>query len=72
MLVTLPGMVMEVRFEQELKALLSILITLFGMVMEVRFEQEKKAHCPIVFTPLIKAIVFILVRDEYQGDPSRE
>jgi hypothetical protein len=39
MLVTLLGIVMEVREEQERKALLSMLVTLLGMVMEVREEQ---------------------------------
>jgi hypothetical protein len=36
MLVTLLGMVTEVREEQPLKALFPILVTLLGMVIEVR------------------------------------
>ena len=39
MLVTLLGMVMEVREEQPSKAEPSMLVTLLGMVMEVREEQ---------------------------------
>jgi len=39
MLVTLDGMVTEVRDEQPSKALLPMLVTLDGMVMEVRDEQ---------------------------------
>ena len=42
-LVTLPGMVMEVRLEQYEKVLFPILVTLPGMVMEVKPEHEKKA-----------------------------
>jgi len=39
MLVTLFGMVMEVRLEQPPNAPFPMLVTLFGMVMEVRLEQ---------------------------------
>jgi hypothetical protein len=40
MLVTLLGMVMEVREEQPEKALFPMLVTLLGMVMEVREEHS--------------------------------
>ena len=43
MLVTLLGMVMEVREEQHQKASLPMLVTLLGMVTEVREEQFWKA-----------------------------
>ena len=43
MLVTLLGIVMEVRLVQPEKALLPIVVTLFGMVMEVSLEQLRKA-----------------------------
>ena len=43
MLVTLEGMVTEVRPEQPEKACSPMLVTLEGMVMEVRLEQSKKA-----------------------------
>ena len=42
-LVTLLGMVIEVKEEQSLKVLLPILVTLLGMVIEVREEQFRKA-----------------------------
>ncbi len=43
MLVTLSGMVMEVRLLQERKASRPMLVTLSGMVMEVRAVQFWKA-----------------------------
>jgi hypothetical protein len=43
MLVTLLGMVMEVRHEQRENAPLPMLVTLFGIVMEVRPEQPENA-----------------------------
>ena len=43
MLVTLSGMVMEVRLLQSEKALPPMLVTLSGMVMEVRLVQPLKA-----------------------------
>ena len=42
-LVTLLGMVIEVKEEQPEKALLPILVTLLGMVTEVKEEQPSKA-----------------------------
>ena len=42
MLVTLLGMLMEVRLEQPLKAPSPMLVTLLGMLMEVRPDQPKK------------------------------
>ena len=43
MLVTLLGIVMDVRPEQFLKAELPMLVTLLGIVMDVRPEQPWKA-----------------------------
>ena len=43
MLVTLSGMVIEIRLSQYLKASLPILVTLSGMVIEVRLVQLWKA-----------------------------
>ena len=43
MLVTLSGMVIEVREEQPENALLPMLVTLFGMVIEVRPVQPENA-----------------------------
>ena len=43
MLVTLLGIVMEVREEQPENAELPILVTLLGIITEVREEQPKKA-----------------------------
>ena len=43
MLVTLLGMMMEVRPEQQENAPFSMLVTLLGMVMEVRPEQLENA-----------------------------
>jgi hypothetical protein len=50
MLVTLFGMVIEVRPLQPLKAEVPILVTLFGMVIEVRPLQPLKAEVPILIT----------------------
>ena len=52
MLVTLLGIVTEVRPVQPEKADAPILVTLLGMVMEVRSEQPKNACSPIVVTLL--------------------
>ena len=49
--VTLLGIVIEVREEQLTKAQSPIVVTLLGMVTEVREEQPEKAHFPIVVTP---------------------
>ena len=43
MLVTLEGIVMEVRLEQPQKAPVPMLVTLWGSVMEVKPEQETNA-----------------------------
>jgi len=43
MLVTLFGIVIEVRPEQDEKAYMPMLVTLFPMVTEVRPEQDEKA-----------------------------
>ena len=51
-LVTLSGMVMEVRPEQLEKAEFPIVFTLSGMVIEVRLEQFWKARSPILVTLL--------------------
>ena len=50
--VTLLGMVTEVRELQSLKVLSLILVTLLGMVTEVRDLQPSKAACPIFVTLL--------------------
>ena len=49
-LVTLFGMVTEVRLEQPLNASSPILVTLFGMVIEVRLAQLLNALIPILVT----------------------
>ena len=46
-LVTLLGIVIEVKEEQPSKALFPMLVTLLGMVMEVREEHSKKAQSQI-------------------------
>ena len=51
MLVTLLGMVMEVRSVQPANALLYMDVTLLGMMMEVRPVQPKKATKPMDVTP---------------------
>ena len=58
MLVTLFGMVMEVRLVQPRKALLPMLVTLFGMVTEVRPLQPEKAEPPMLVT-LPGMVVFL-------------
>ena len=52
MLVTLLGIVTDVRPEQELKAERPMLVTLLGIVMDVRPEQELKALSPMLVTLL--------------------
>jgi hypothetical protein len=52
MLVTLFGMVMEVRPVQDSNAELPMLVTLLGMVMEVRPVQQLNAPSPILVTLL--------------------
>ena len=51
MFFTLPGMVMEVRWQEE-KAHSPMLVTLLGMVTEVRPVQAAKAPLPIVASPV--------------------
>ena len=48
--VTLFGMVMDVKEEQKENALFSIVVTLFGMVMDVKEEHSINASSPIVVT----------------------
>ena len=50
MLVTLLGIVTEVKEVQLLKALLPMLVTLLGIVIEVKEEQLAKAYSPIPIT----------------------
>ena len=50
MLVTLLGMVIEVREEQALKAAFPMLVTLLGIVIEVREEQSRKVSSPMLVT----------------------
>ena len=52
MLVTLSGMVIEVRALQPRKASIPMLVTLFGMVTEVRPLQPSKALSPMLVTSL--------------------
>ena len=58
MLVTLWGMVMEVRPEQPLNASSPMLVTPSGMVMEVRLEHSPNAHPPMLVT-LLGMVVFM-------------
>ena len=53
-LVTLPGIVTEVKPSQNTKEPSSMLVIPSGMTMEVNFEQLLKAHFPIFFKPLGK------------------
>ena len=57
MLVTLLGMVMEVKLLQFLKARFLMLVTLSGMVMEVKLLQYSKAELPIHFVPSLMEYV---------------
>ena len=57
-LVTLFGIVMEVRAEQPENALDPMLVTLFGIVMEVRAEQPENAPSPMLAT-LLGITVFL-------------
>ena len=50
MLVTLDGMVIEVRPRQSWNASFSMLVTLEGILIEVRAEQLSNAYCPMVIT----------------------
>jgi membrane-associated HD superfamily phosphohydrolase len=52
MLVTLLGMVTEVKLLQLLNALSPMLVTLLGMVTEVKFQQLSNAHAPMLVTLL--------------------
>ena len=58
MLVTLSGMVIEVREEHREKAPPRMLVTLFGIVIKVRKEQPEKAPLPMTVT-LLGIIVFL-------------
>ena len=58
MLVTLLGIVTEVRPEQPENALLPMLVTLLGIVTEVRPEQPENALLPM-FVTLFGIIVFL-------------
>lgn len=51
MLVTLSGIVMEVRLIQPLNAEGPIFVTLAGISMDSRLLQSTNAHCPILVTP---------------------
>ena len=50
MLVTLLGMLMEVRLEQPENASTPMLFTLLGMLIEVRLEQSLNADFPMLVT----------------------
>ena len=58
MLVTLLGIVMEVKPWQFAKAIFPMLVTLLGIVMEVRLLQLWKAPSPMLVT-LLGIIVFL-------------
>ena len=51
MLTTLSGMRIDVRSEQQRKALSPMLFTLSGMCIDVRQTQKPKVYAPILFTP---------------------
>lgn len=51
-LVTLLGMLMEVRFEHPENAVQLIFVTLLGMIIEVRFLHPENAALPILVTLL--------------------
>jgi hypothetical protein len=68
MLVTLLGIVTEVKPLQSKKALSPMLVTLLGIVTEVKLPQPKKALLPILVTPLFITTLFIEALAEYQGD----
>ena len=57
MVVTLLGMVMEVKLVQPWNALSPMLVTLLGMVMEVKLRQPLKAPLPIHFVPSLMVYV---------------
>ena len=58
MLVTLLGIVTDVKPEQVLKAPLPMLVTLLGMVIDVKPEQKLKAPSPMLVT-LLGMTVFL-------------
>ena len=60
MLVTLSGMLMQVRESHPLKVLFPMLVTLSGMLMLVREWQFEKACFPILFTLLGMLYVLLL------------
>ena len=73
MLITLLGMMIEVKLLQSEKASSPMLVTLSGMVMEVKLLQHSKALYPMVVTlpshgillllhPLIKVLVSVSIR----------
>jgi hypothetical protein len=60
MVVTLPGMVMEVRAEQPMNALFPMMVTLFGMVTEVMELVPRNAKLPMAavgYPPSVEGIV---------------
>ena len=61
MLVTLFGMLMEVRLEQSEKAKFSMLVTQSGISMEVKLPHPLNASLPIVFTPsgIVALVIFL-------------
>ncbi len=52
MLVTLAGMVTEVRLLQKLNAFMPMSVTLSGIVMDVMFLHQSNALSPIMRNPL--------------------
>ena len=63
MLVTLLGMVIEVKDEQFRKASPPILVTLLGIVMEVKLEHNEKASRPILVT--LSGIEILVIWSQY-------
>ena len=67
MVVTLFGMVTEVRLVQVEKASFPMVVTLLGMVTEVRLLQPEKATFPMLVTLFGMVTDFIEELYEYQG-----
>ncbi len=67
MLVTLLGIVTEVRLHQSEKALIPMLVTLLGISMEVGLVHSEKAQFPMLVTPSPITTDRMAERSEDQG-----
>ena len=67
MLVTVLGIVTEVKLLQLSKAKLPMLVTLLPIVTEVKLRQLLKASCPMLVTLLPITTYWIEEREEYHG-----